>query len=271
MPEDVQPADVSKIELVECEAVLDLYAAAPASVRSELGIEHRAVDGGGALLVCRGIDNLQFNRLVGFGVASPARAEALDGALAEFDRAGVRNWVVHVAEGTGELAGMCSARGLAPHPRTWAKFIRGGETVAAGTTLQVREATSAEAAAFGGIAAGTYGLPPAAADWIAALAGRPGWHCLMAFDQGTPVATGAVFVSGDAAWLGLGATVPSHRRQGAQSALLAGRIHAAARQGCRVLTTETGVPHPGEAGPSYANIQRAGFRIAYARPNFRRP
>ncbi len=271
MAEAVHPADVRKIELVECAAVLDMYVAAPAGVRSELGIEHRAVDGGGALLVCRGIDNLQFNRLVGFGVASPAQAEALDQALAELDRVGVRNWVVHVAEGTGELAGMCAARGLAPHPRTWAKFIRGSETAAAGATPQVREATPVEAAVFGSIAAGTYGLPPAAANWIAALVGRPGWHCLMAFDQGTPIATGAVFVSGDAAWLGLGATLSSHRRQGAQSALLAARIETAARHGCRVLTTETGVPLPGEPGPSYRNIQTAGFRIAYLRPNLRRP
>jgi hypothetical protein len=33
---------------------------------------------------------------------------------------------------------------------------------------------------------------------------------------------------------------------------------------------KTGLPHPGEAGPSYHNIQRAGFVTAYVRPNLTR-
>jgi hypothetical protein len=93
----------------------------------------------------------------------------------------------------------------------------------------------------------------------------------LAWDGDTPIATGAVFVSGRAAWLGIGATLATHRRQGAQSAMLAARVGIAAQAGCRTITTETGIPQPGEAGPSYVNIQRAGFRIAYRRPNLRRP
>lgn len=264
------PADVIAIERIEYEALLDMYAAAPPGVRAELGIAHHAIDGG-VLIICKGIDDLQFNRLVGLGLAPPARAETLDWAIAEFDRAGVRNWVVHVAQGAAGLDGLCRARGLAAHPRTWTKFMRDGSPIAASTDLQIREAERADADAFGGVAARTYGLPPPAARWIAALVGRPRWHCLIALDGNTPVATGVVFAQGDAAWLGIGATMPSHRRRGAQSALLAGRIDVAARRGCRLLTTETGVPHAGEAGPSYANIQRAGFRVAYLRPNLRRP
>jgi GNAT superfamily N-acetyltransferase len=166
---------------------------------------------------------------------------------------------------------MCEARGLVPHPRTWAKFIRGNDLATVSTRLNVREASLQDGDAFGHIVAQTYGLPTTAAQWMTALVGRPHWHCLMAFDGDAPVAAGAVYVGGEAAWFGLGATLPSHRRLGAQSALLAARVETAARHGCRVLTTETGVPHPGEAGPSYHNIQRAGFRIAYLRPNLRRP
>jgi GNAT superfamily N-acetyltransferase len=267
---ELGPADVIAIERIECEALLDMYDAAPRGVRAELGISHHAIDGG-VLIICKGIDDLQFNRVAGLGVASPARAETLDWALAEFESAGVRNWVVHVAEGAVGLDRLCLARGLVAHPRTWAKFKRDGSRVAAGTDLHIRKAESADADAFGDVAARTYGLPPAAARWIAALVGRPHWHCIMALDGGSPVATGVVFIQGDAAWLGIGATLPSHRRRGAQSALLAGRIDVAARFGCNLLTTETGVPHAGEAGPSYANIQRAGFRVAYLRPNLRRP
>ena len=50
----------------------------------------------------------------------------------------------------------------------------------------------------------------------------------------------------------------------------AARINAAIAGGCTLLTTETGIPHGGEPAPSYANIQRAGFAVAYPRPNLRR-
>jgi hypothetical protein len=59
--------------------------------------------------------------------------------------------------------------------------------------------------------------------------------------------------------LGIGATLASHRGRGAQSALLARRTEPAIRDGCTLVTTETGVPHPGEPGPSYANINAPAF------------
>ena len=34
------------------------------------------------------------------------------------------------------------------------------------------------------------------------------------------------------------------------------------------FVTETGVPLPGEPHPSYANIRRAGFHMAYERPSW---
>lgn len=92
---------------------------------------------------------------------------------------------------------------------------------------------------------------------------------MFSWDGGaTPAATGVLYVDGDFGWLGIGGTLPEHRRSGGQSAILAARIAKAAELGCRHLTTETGVPHPGEKGPSFANIQRAGFSIAYVRENF---
>ncbi len=262
--------DVASIETIEHQALLDMNEAAPDDVRAALGIDHQAVDGG-ALLVCSGLDDLQFNRLTGQDVVAPARADTLDRALATFERAGVRNWVVHVAPGAAGLQRICDARGLVAHPRTWAKFVRNNAPAAASTDLDVQEISPREADAFGGVVSQTYGLPAAMAQWVSALPGRANCHCVTAFDGTTPVAAGAVYVNGPAAWLGLGATLPSHRRRGAQSALLAARINTAARHGCKIITTETGVPHPGEAGPSYRNIQKAGFRIAYLRPNLRRP
>ena len=119
------------------------------------------------------------------------------------------------------------------------------------------------------VAAGGVGLPPIVGQWLAPLVGRDGWRCFVAFDGQDAVAAAALYLSVKAAWFDIGATLPSHRRRGAQSALLAARIRAAAAEAdCAHLATETGIPHAGEAGPSFKSIQTAGFCIVYRRLNY---
>jgi hypothetical protein len=268
-PAPVAPSVVAEIERIERDAWADIYAAAPNDIRQALGISHQAVDDG-LLLICRALDHIQFDRLGGLGVASPARAEALDQAIAAFDAAGVKNWVVHVAANATALDWLCAARGLTAHPRTWAKFVRGAEPATTRNDLVVREIGRDEADAFGATAASAFGLPSIVGRWLSVLPGRPRWQCFMAFDGNDPMTAGALYLDGRTAWLGVGGTIASRRGRGGQSAVLAARINAARAAGCSLLTTETGIPQPGEAAPSYGNIQRAGFRVAYPRPNLRR-
>jgi hypothetical protein len=46
------------------------------------------------------------------------------------------------------------------------------------------------------------------------------------------------------------------------------RIREAIRQGCRWIITETGEDIPANPNPSYRNMLRSGFRLAYQRPNY---
>ena len=71
---------------------------------------------------------------------------------------------------------------------------------------------------------------------------------------------GSVRISSGLAQLSGAATVPAHRRQGVQSALLRARLVDAAAQGCdlAVVTTEP-------ASKSQQNVQRAGFALLYSR------
>lgn len=246
-----------------------MYAAAPEGVRKALGLDCRPIDDG-ALLLCRGIDHIQFNRLAAIGVREPARAETVAFAVAEFEGAGLKNWIVQVPAQASGLADACAQYGLEPHPRSWVKFQRPAAAIELPTSLCLREAGASDAQAFGVTAAAAFAMPAIVVDWLAALVARPRWHCFLAFDGALPVAAGAVYVDGRGAWLGIGGTLPAHRKLGAQSALLAARITRAAHSGCSWASTETGLPHPGEAGPSYHNIQRAGFAIAYVRPNLTR-
>ena len=90
----------------------------------------------------------------------------------------------------------------------------------------------------------------------------------MAWAGDEPAGCGALYVEPPLAWLGMAATRPTHRRQGAQSAVLLARVEAARALGADALFTETGAAAGDGPGPSYRNIQRAGFRESYLRPNW---
>ena len=102
---------------------------------------------------------------------------------------------------------------------------------------------------------------------LSALVGAAGWRCFVAWDGDEPAGGGALYVDGEVAWLGIGATRPAYRGRGSQSAILAARIETARALGVKQLATETGE----QVGPSYRNIMRAGFAEAYLRPNWRSP
>lgn len=82
----------------------------------------------------------------------------------------------------------------------------------------------------------------------------------LAETDGQAVATGSLIIAGDVALLAGASTIPAARRQGAQLALLEGRLRYAAAQGCTIGMI---VALPGSG--SQRNAERHGFRIAYTR------
>jgi GNAT superfamily N-acetyltransferase len=136
------------------------------------------------------------------------------------------------------------------------------------TELRIVEAGVEEAEPFADVFVRAYGTPQLFREWLTGLPGRPGWSCFIAFDGETPAATGALFAKDGIGWLGIAGTLPEHRRRGAQGAILAARIRAAVEEGCEVVVTETGARVEGMPTSSYRNIERAGFELAYVRPNY---
>jgi GNAT superfamily N-acetyltransferase len=90
-------------------------------------------------------------------------------------------------------------------------------------------------------------------------AGSDGFFHYMAFDSGRPVAIAAFCVFENLGYLMAAATAESHRKRGAQQALIAKRVERAEQIGCSLLVSETlyMLEH------SYRNLQRAGFREVY--------
>jgi hypothetical protein len=259
----VTPEEFTALEGIEIAASADLYrAASDAAEIRELG--------GATCLHCPGLDPAAlFRRVAGLGVGREASEAGLDEAIAYMRGRGER-FAVTVAPQSRPpaLASWLEKRGLT-RGYAWMKFARACAPAPQATTdLEVRVVGAEHGADFGRVVAEGFGLKPAAADLAGALAGRPGWICVMAFAGGVPAAAGAAFVQGEYAWLGFGATLAASRRRGAQNTLLARRMSEAAARGARVAVTETGERQPNKPSHSYRNILRAGFVERYLRQNY---
>jgi GNAT superfamily N-acetyltransferase len=178
----------------------------------------------------------------------------------------------HAVSVTGErseLARELQERGY-ERVSTWMKFVRDA-TRAPPVKTDLRIEETLDAALFGSLVAEGSSIPAGASGSLAAIVGAPGWHCFIAWAGDEPAGSGALYLDGATAWIGVGSTRPSMRRRGVQTALLATRIEAARAAGATRMATETGEPTAGPPDQSYRNILRAGFREAYPRANWASP
>lgn len=199
------------------------------------------------------------NRIAGLGVERTATEADVDEALAAVGR-GVTFYVA-VAPGArpAQLTQWLRDRGLTPG-WGWMSFGRVPENpVSVQTMLRLVEVVDAHGrAAFARVVRVSYDLPEAAEAWLATVPER-GWRCWIALDGDEAVGAAGLFAADGTAYLGLAGTLPEHRGKGAQSALLAARIGAAAELGCDLVVTETGERRDDRPSDSYRNIVRAGF------------
>jgi len=254
------------IERVEVEAWRDLFAAAPPLAASALGLAGREL-GGAYALSAPTLETLMFNRVVGLGMARPATDALLDAIVSHYSERGAPFEVnlCPLAE-PSDLPGRLSARGLGS-PFHHVKWVRGIQTAPAqAVTLRLERVKPRQAREFANIAAEGFasGLP-SARDWLAGCVGRPGWTHYVSRENDEPVGCGAMFVTGDGAWLVFDSTREEHRSKGSQSLIISARIRDAAAAGCRWLSTDTGPNWPDVDTTAWRNLQRAGFVAAYER------
>ena len=100
----------------------------------------------------------------------------------------------------------------------------------------IRELAPHQAAEFDAIFRRSRDMPVSLSGWAAQVVGRRSWRCFGAFDGDRVIATGAVFIGGDFAWLGFGSTLAPFREQGLQSTLIKVRIDAARGAGVSLIT-----------------------------------
>ena len=203
-------------------------------------------------------DSPMLNRIVGLDSSSPSSVETLDDAIAFM---GEVTFYVSLEPGavTDELVRLLEERGLEPG-WGWMRFARDASAAPdVATVLDVRPIGADDAAAFSRIQRTAYGLPEGVDPVIRAVTTTPGWTCWIAFDGDEPAAAGALFVEGETAYFGFGATLPEHRGKGGQGSIFAARIDHARSLGCTRLITETGERRGDLPSNSYRNILRFGF------------
>jgi GNAT superfamily N-acetyltransferase len=267
------PSSVPEATEIARAAWRDLWAAVPRQLAARYGIAAAEV-GGATCTVVRAADAglSMLNRTIGLGAGAPATEQALDETAAWFDAHGAEQYVSLLPESRPpELRGWLAARGF-EEAWAWTWFTRRPDAAdEPQARVRVAQVGAEQADVFGEIVAGAFGFPDWIGAWLAALPGRECWQAFLAADGEEPAGAAATFMHGDAAYLSFGAVRPEHRGKGAQRALLAARVHAAADAGCRLITTETGEQVVGKPDYSHRNILGAGFEPHHRIENWRRP
>jgi hypothetical protein len=266
--------DTTVMERVERDAWLDLFAAVPPAYGGS--VQSQTLDGC-ALLADKSIPISEFNRAIGLGIDRAITASDIDQAIEWLDANASPAWAIQLAPNDRmvEIESWLEKHRLKPDGNGWAKFNHislAAPAPARPTGLKVRQVDASAAGDFGLVVANGFGLPHSIAPWFSELVGRPKWRCYLAYDGSHPVACAALYQDVARAWMGIDATLPSHRRRGAQTALINRRITDGIEAGVKGFTAETGQPSPGEerSSHSHQNYLRANFRKAYVRPNYRR-
>lgn len=255
---------------VEQAALHDMFLAAPAGLRQSAGLFVERV--AGALTIgAPGLSSTMTNRVFVQPGASP---EAAGAAIDRMRRAGVRHYFAHVHRpASDELTAALTERGLSRYHRAWLKLARDRSPMAqhaasAPDGFELIAAKREQADAFADIVVRCMHIDPMLAELLACVVQRPRWHVYFAQQDGRPLATGALFVQGDVAYLSYGATLPEHRGQGLQRMLLAKRMRVALALGCRHIISETGEALPDQKNPSQDNMVSLGMRPVALRDNY---
>lgn len=256
-------------EDLELAGLRSLHEAADAPLCARLGLALEEVgDGVASIAGALPASAITINRTLGLGRARPPQAADVKAAANLYRAVGIERFFLQPdpAMADDRMAPLCEAAGL-ERARSWQKFSRDREEPLpqVETVFTVREATPDDGEAFARIVCDAFDLGDVAIPWIARLPGAAGWRAFITQLGNRPAGTGALYVSGEAAFTDFGATAPEFRGRGAQTANLAHRITAAFDMGCRRIHTCTGVAVPGDPQHSYANILKCGFRETHVR------
>ncbi len=257
------------IEMSEAEAWADMLLAAPPALAKEYGIRLDRLSTAAVGIVAR-VDTAILNRTLGLGVLEPATEALVDAVLKDYSSTNIKHFTLQVSPHAEPQAifGWLSASNLVIQGNTAQVFRDDKPPAEAKTNLSIQKIGVEYSGAFAEIACSIYGIPAQLQPWFIALVGRPRWHHYLAFEGNHPVAAAALFVDGNVGWTGFAGTLDRYRQRGAQNALLAQRIRDGITMGCDWFVSTCEEETPDHPSPSFHNLLRHGFKLAYLRPRY---
>jgi hypothetical protein len=249
---NMNPEEVAALnEFGEVDAWANYFLCAPPEFARPFRLEVKRI-GSIWVTMIPALDSAFFNRILGLGVGEPATEVMLDEAIAVLQKAGCQNYMAQVSPFAqpAEIPEWLAVRALKPS-RNWAKVYRGNQAAPViPTNLRVEKVGKEQADAFADVVLPAFEMPPALCPLV------------------KPVAAAAMYVKGEVGWLGFGSTLKKYRKRGGQGAMFTRRIQDGLALGCKWFVTETGEDIPEDPNPSYHNMLRSGFQLAYLRRNY---
>ncbi|HKW12556.1 MAG TPA: hypothetical protein VJO33_19365 [Gemmatimonadaceae bacterium] len=272
LPVSLPSSLAAEIELVEAEAWAELQLSLAPEFRKQYGIQVQRV-GGAVLLLATGSSTLAINRVIGLGFTTPLNECQLDGIIAAYASAGVERFVIQWSPEAIPLEATewFAQRGYRLVSKNVKVYRRAGalpNDPTIDSRLRVKQIGPEDAETFERIVARPLGVPEGLGPGIRSTIGRREWRFYLVHDDARPIAGAALYTRGKHAWCGLGATIESDRKRGAQTALLARRLSDAAALGCEWVSADTVAETADRPNSSYRNMRRVGFSELYERPNF---
>jgi GNAT superfamily N-acetyltransferase len=249
-----------------------MVAATDAAYRARIGlvVELREPE---AQFLAPGLDQPHLNRAFGFGLDQPLDVRRLDAILARYAQRSIPRWMLQwcpmaMPQMAPDWFAQRSARPVTRMAK-WRRDLRiDSDRGVEASPFHVVRISGADRLRFEQVANAPFALTGEDGGIFSAVIGHDGWHHYLALYGDVPVAGAAMCIRGTHAWLGVGATVESHRGRGAQSALIRRRIADAIAAGCTQAYAETTPAEADRPSGSCRNLQRAGFTLLYHRVNY---
>lgn len=167
-----------------------------------------------------------------------------------------------------ETTRLLESRGYT-YANSWVTFYKDSSPIQSrGADLEIKEISKERSKEFAYILNEVFGFPHEFDDIAASSIGEKECITFMAFDNGKPVGSAGIYITGKTAYLSFANILPEYRRRGLQGELLRLRIDAAREQGAKWIFVDTAENSEENPNPSYWNMLRHGFRLMYKRPNY---
>ena len=258
-------------------AYVDWISSAPEELRAKCRSFTGVLGSSTPIFTIPEVDWYTPNRVMGFGLFEPATGALLSEIISLCKSKSPHRFFVPLCPETtpknSVIRSWLEENGFGPY-KPWIKLYRDSRPLGSrereeACAFDIRRINKGYAREFAQTVSSGFGYPREFAPWLELQVGLPGWSQYLAFDGDVPVASGALFVKDGIGYLGLGSTLPSHRRRGAQEAIMRRRIlDGISLFGCRWFVTETHAETQSEPNPSYHNMLRTGFKPAYVRENY---